>query len=900
MAKKNTPTPLVLVDGSSYLFRAFHALPPLINRHGEPTGAMHGVLNMLDKLRRDYNPEQMVVVFDDKGKTFRNDLYADYKATRPPMPEDLRSQIEPLLEIIKAQGYPILIEPNVEADDVIGTLATQYEGEVIISTGDKDMAQLVNERVSLINTMSKTFHDIEGVKEKYGVAPEQIRDYLALMGDTSDNIPGVPKVGPKTAAKWLAQYETLDNVMAHADEFKGKVGEYLRESLHFLPLSYQLVTIICDLDIDCSKEALTLREQDTKALIALYERYGFNSRLRQLGDSPEADDSVNAVLVSDKHYETILTEEVLTQWVKALASAECFALAVQVNQADYIKAEIVGLSFCIEAGKSAYLPLGHDGEDEPEQLNRDECLAVLKPILEDSKILKIGHNFKYDRSVLLNYDIHLQGLAFDTMLEAYVLNSVASKHDKDSLSEYYLNHKAIALTDIAGKGRKQLSFNKIPLDKAATYAAEMADISLRLHNHLWPALSDIERLKSLYEEVELPFVSVLSDIERNGVLLDSDMLKNQSAELAAEMKLVEEQCFELAGEKFSLNSPKKLQEILYEKLQLPILKKTPKGQPSTSEEVLSELAKDYPLPALILRFRSMSKLKSTYTDKLPLLVNEKTQRLHTTYHQAVTATGRLSSSVPNLQNIPIRTAEGRRIRQAFIAPEGCQIMAADYSQIELRIMAHLSQDKGLLDAFSRGLDVHRATAAEVFAIPLEQVTDDQRRSAKAINFGLIYGMSAFGLAKQLGISRTEAAAYVKSYFDRYPGVQDYMDRTRAEAKEKGYVETLLGRRLYLPDINNRNVMRRKYAERTAINAPMQGTAADIIKKAMIDVDELLATKKEQAKIIMQVHDELVFEVKEESLQGLSAEIKQCMENAVKIDVPLIVDIGMGAHWDAAH
>ena len=900
MAKKNTPTPLVLVDGSSYLFRAFHALPPLINRHGEPTGAMHGVLNMLDKLRKDYHPEQMVVVFDAKGKTFRNDLYPDYKATRPPMPDDLRSQIEPLLEIIKAQGYPILIEPNVEADDVIGTLATQYEGDVIISTGDKDMAQLVNERVSLINTMSKTFHDVEGVKDKYGVAPEQIRDYLALMGDTSDNIPGVPKVGPKTAAKWLAQYKTLDNVMAHADDFKGKVGEYLRESLHFLPLSYELVTIVCDLDIDCSKEALALNEQDTKALVALYERYGFNSRLRQLGDLPDAEESVNAVVVSSKHYETILTQQSLDQWITALTAAKSFAVVTQVDQSDYINAKMVGLSFCIEAGKAAYLPLAHDAEDSPEQLDRDACLDLLKPLLEDPKKLKIGHNFKSDRSVLLNHGIHLQGLAYDTMLEAYVLNSVASKHDKDSLSEHYLHHKPIAYTDIAGKGRKQLSFNKIPLEKAATYAAEEADVSLRLHNYLWPALSDEALLKSLYEEVELPFISVISTIERNGVLLDSELLKAQSAELKAEMETVEAQCFELAGEKFSLNSPKKLQEILFEKLQLPILKKTPKGQPSTAEEVLSELAKEYPLPDLILRFRSMSKLKSTYTDKLPLLVNKMTHRVHTNYHQAITATGRLSSSAPNLQNIPIRTSQGRQIRQAFIASEGYQIMAADYSQIELRIMAHLSQDEGLLSAFAQGLDVHKATAAEVFGIAIEDVTDDQRRSAKAINFGLIYGMTAFGLAKQLGISRTNAAAYVKSYFNRYPGVEAYMENTRVAAKEQGFVETLFGRRLYLPDINNRNVMRRKYAERTAINAPMQGTAADIIKKAMVNVDQLLLKHSADAQMIMQVHDELVFEIKTDVLEVLSAEIKQCMEDAAQIDVPLVVDMGMGEHWDAAH
>ncbi|MCK5725336.1 MAG: DNA polymerase I [Thiotrichaceae bacterium] len=900
MAKKNTTTPLVLVDGSSYLFRAFHALPPLVNRHGEPTGAIHGVLNMLDKLRRDFNPELMVVVFDAKGKTFRNDLYPEYKGTRPPMPEDLRSQIEPLLEIIKAQGYPILIEPNVEADDVIGSLSTQYQGEVVISTGDKDMAQLVNERVSLINTMSKTFHDIDGVKDKYGVAPEQIRDYLTLMGDTSDNIPGVPKVGPKTAVKWLAHYGTLENVMENADEFKGKVGEYLRESLHFLPLSYQLVTIICDLELDCSDEALSLKEQDSKALVALYERYGFNSRLQQLGDIPEARESVAAVVVSSKYYEIIHTQTVLNQWLKDLTEAELFSFAIETTHQDYIDAEIVGLSFCIEAGKSAYLPLAHDYEDAPKQLDRDECLQRLKPILEDSQQYKVGHNLKYTRSVLLNYNIALQGVAQDTMLQSYVLNSVASKHDIQSLSDRYLNHKATALTDIAGKGRKQLDFNQIPVEKAATYASEQADISLRLHHYFWSALSADVHLKSLYETIELPLMAVLSNIERHGVLLNSGALQDQSVELAAEMKAVETECYALAGEKFTLNSPKQLQVILYDKLQIPIVKKTPKGQPSTSEEVLSELAKEYPLPDLILRFRSMSKLKSTYTDKLPLLVNKKTQRIHTNYHQAVTATGRLSSSSPNLQNIPIRTSEGRRIRRAFVAMPYYQIMAADYSQIELRIMAHLSQDAGLLEAFSKGLDVHKTTAAEVFSVDIDEVTDNQRRSAKAINFGLIYGMTAFGLAKQIGSTRTEAAAYVKSYFNRYPGVKDYMDNTRAKAKEQGFVETLFGRRLYLPDINNRNVMRRKYAERTAINAPMQGTAADIIKKAMVNVDALLAEKATDTRMIMQVHDELVFELPRENIKDLSLEIKHCMENSAELDVPLIVDVGIGEHWDAAH
>ena len=902
MSDKNTTKPLVLVDGSSYLFRAFHALPPLINAHGEPTGAMHGVLNMLDKLRKDYDPEHMAVIFDAKGKTFRNDLYPEYKATRPPMPDDLRIQIDPLLEIIKAMGYPLIIEPYVEADDVIGTMSKRYEGKVIISTGDKDMAQLVDEDISLINTMSNTFHDIEGVKEKYGVPPNRIRDYLALMGDKVDNIPGVPKVGPKTAVKWLAQYDTLENIMLHADEFKGKVGEYLRESLEFLPLSYELVTIKCDLDIDCSPENLSFNPFDTERLANLYERYGFRSRLAKLGQTRSNGEALQSTAgkTITVDYQTILTQQHLDQWIKELESAELFAFDTETTSLNYMDASIVGVSFCIEAGRAAYLPLAHDYLGVPEQLDRDNILQQLKPLLENPDLKKVGQNLKYDRSVLLNHDIELQGIAHDTMLESYILNSTASRHDMDTLCERYLEHKPTSFTDIAGKGKKQLTFNQIDLEQATPYAAEDADMTLRLHQHFWPQLKSMPILAKLYQEIEVPLLKVLSSIERNGVHVDAELLAIQSKELEATMKKIEADCYHLAGEEFTLNSPLQLQKILFEKLEIPVIRKTPKGQPSTAEDVLTELSHEYPLPRLILTYRSMSKLKSTYTDKLPKLINEKSKRIHTSYHQAVTATGRLSSTDPNLQNIPIRTQEGRRIRQAFIPEPGYKILAADYSQIELRIMAHLSADKGLLKAFAQGQDIHTTTAAEVFETPLDEVTTDQRRNAKAINFGLIYGMSPFGLAKQLNISRSEAKDYVDLYFARYPGVQQYMDHTREQAKEQGFVETLFGRRLYLPDIKSRNPQRRKYAERTAINAPMQGTAADIIKKAMISVNNYLLESNVDATMIMQVHDELVFEIRKEILQNFSLDIKQHMESAATLDVPLIVEIGHGNNWDEAH
>jgi DNA polymerase-1 len=904
----NSSKPLILVDGSSYLFRAFHALPPLINSHGEPTGAIHGVLNMLDRLRKDYQPEHMVVIFDAKGKTFRHRLYSEYKSNRPPMPDDLRSQIEPLLDIIRAQGYPLLIEDDVEADDVIGTLATHFKGSVLISTGDKDMAQLVNERVHLINTMSNEYLDIEGIKKKFGVMPERIRDYLTLMGDKSDNIPGINKVGPKTAVKWLNQYESLENIMQHAEEFKGKIGEYLREALAHLPLSYQLVTIDCDLDINCDAEVLGFCKQDDQRLLELYQRYGFRTRLKALqkhalaAENGNEVDSLTAKQLAKPVYETILTQSALDEWIQALKRANLFAFDTETTSLNYIDAEIVGVSFCIKVGKAAYLPLAHDYPDAPQQLNREHVLAQLKPLLEDPSCYKVGQNLKYDRSVLRNHGIRLHGIQHDTMLQSYILNSTANRHDMNTLCEKYLDHHTIHFEDIAGKGKKQLTFNQITLEEAAPYAAEDADMTLRLHHHFWPQLQALSKQKALYENVEIPCVSILSNIECNGVHIDAEMLQQQSVELKQAMQAIQTQVYSSAGEEFNLSSPKQLQVILFdeEKLGLPILKKTPKGAPSTAEDVLSELANEYEIPRLILQYRSMSKLKSTYTDKLPKMLNAKTQQLHTSYHQAVTATGRLSSSDPNLQNIPVRNAAGRRIRQAFIAPEGYTLLAADYSQIELRIMAHLSQDEGLLNAFAAEQDIHQTTAAEIFEIELDQVDSDQRRAAKAVNFGLIYGMSAFGLAKQLGIKRGVAQAYIDRYFNRYPRVLDYMQQTRESAKSAGYVETLLGRRLYLPDINARNAIRRQYAERTAINAPMQGTAADIIKKAMINVDNWLQTEQLKSRMIMQVHDELVFEIADNELALAEPAIAKLMSSALTLDVPLLVDIGTGKNWDEAH
>lgn len=927
MSDKNTSNPpLVLVDGSSYLFRAFYALPSsLTSPDGMQTNAIHGVLNMLDKLRKDYQPEHMVVIFDAKGKTFRNDMFPDYKATRPPMPDELRDQIEPLYEIIEAQGYPMIIMPGVEADDVIGTLSVLHPDKTLISTGDKDMAQLVNERVHLINTMSNSYHDIEGVIEKYGVRPERIRDYLALMGDKVDNIPGVPKVGPKTAVKWLAEYDSLQEIIANADKFKGKIGENLRASLDFLPLSYELVTIKCDLDVDCSPEFIKFNKQDTNKLAELYQKYGFRTRLSKLqseSDTPhdiskptatdsEADIAIPDVEeIKDVDYQTILTDEQLDDWIKQLKNAKLFAFDTETTSLAYMDAQLVGMSFCINAGAAAYLPLAHDYVGAPKQLNFDETLAKLKPLLEDPTSLKVGQNLKYDRSVLLNHNIELKGITHDTMLESYILDSVSNRHDMDTLCEKHLNHTNVAFKDIAGTGKKQLTFNQIDLYEneetdfkgASFYAAEDADMTMRLHNFFWPQLKPRKRQEKLYREVEMQLLKVLSNIERTGVLVDADMLTQQSQELSQRMSKLEKKIFDKAGCEFNLGSPKQIQEVFFseDKLNLPIISKTKKGQPSTGVEVLEKLAEEHDVPRWLLEHRGLSKLKSTYTDKLPQEINDNTGRVHTSYHQAVAATGRLSSTTPNLQNIPIRTAEGRRIRQAFIAPEGFKILAADYSQIELRIMAHLSSDKGLLTAFSEGKDIHRATAAEIFEVALDQVDTNQRRAAKAVNFGLIYGMSAFGLAKQLKVSRTEAGEYVKRYFMRYPGVKDYMEDTREKAKEDGFVETLFGRKLYLPNINARNGMLRQHAERTAINAPMQGTAADIIKLSMISVSDWLREKTTQTRMIMQVHDELVFEVAVDEIDQVEKIIIDRMVNAAQLDVPLIVDTGVGINWDEAH
>ncbi len=928
----DTSKPLVLVDGSSYLFRAFHALPPLTNSHGEPTGAMHGVLNMLDKLRKDYAPEHMAVVFDAPGKTFRDDLYSEYKAHRPPMPSELASQIEPLLAIIRAQGYPLLIIPDVEADDVIGTLAREYVGRVIISTGDKDMAQLVDERVHLINTMSNTYSDPAGVVERFGVAPDRIRDYLALIGDSVDNVPGVAKVGPKTAVKWLQEYGSLANIMQQAHEFKGKIGDNLRAALAHLPLSYELVTIKCDVELDCRPEAFAFKPTDVAQLRELYTRYEFRTRLAALpalaepvtatvvatsvademaafDDAFPNDVTVAAVVaaddppapVSDKaDYQTILTQQALETWLQRLQEAGEFAFDTETTSLNYMDAEIVGVSFALKAGEAAYVPMAHDYLGAPAQLEREATLALLKPILEDTKLRKIGQNLKYDRTVLLNHGIELRGIAHDTMLESYVLNSTANRHDMDTLAAKHLDYTTVKFEDIAGKGKNQLTFNQVPLDQAAPYAAEDADITLRLHQCFWPQLQALPAQQQLYQAVEVPLVAVLSTMERNGVKVDTAMLKQQSQVLDQQMEEVMQKAYDVAGQRFNLGSPKQILDI-FQQLKLPLSRKTAKGQHSTAVDVLEDLAtQGYELPSLILEHRSLSKLKSTYTDKLPKQVNERSGRVHTSYQQAVASTGRLSSTEPNLQNIPVRTEAGRRIRQAFIAEQGCKILAADYSQIELRIMAHLSADQGLLEAFAHNQDVHRATASEVFGVSLSQVTQEQRRAAKAINFGLIYGMSAFGLAKQIGVDRREAQAYVDRYFAHYPGVKQYMDNTREQARKQEYVETLFGRRLFLPDINARNAANRQYAERTAINAPMQGTAADIIKKAMIAVDTWLRESNLQTRMIMQVHDELVFEVPKDEIDTVKTNVIDLMVNAATLAVPLLVEAGVGDNWDQAH
>ncbi len=899
---KTAKQKLILVDGSSYLFRAYHAMKDFSNSKGEPTGAIYGVINMLKRLQQDYPDDPIAVIFDAKGKTFRNDLYPEYKANRPPMQDELRVQIEPIHEIVRAMGFPLLCVSGVEADDVIGTLARQASElglDTVISTGDKDMAQLVDKHVSLINTMTETSMDRQGVIDKFGVPPESIIDYLTLIGDTVDNVPGVPKVGPKTAVKWLAEYKTLENIMAHADEFKGKVGEYLRETLPQLPLSKELVTIKCDVDLELTPDQIKMNEVDSEILREHFSRFEFRTWLAQILANEQGEAAATHSEVK-KDYQTIFELAELDNWLNRLNKAEVFAFDLETTSLNYMQAEIVGLSFSDETGKAAYVPVAHDYEGVPAQLDRDQVLAKFKSIIEDPKQLKLGQNLKYDMSVLANYDIQLQGIAYDTMLESYVLDSTASRHDMDTLALKHLDHKTIHYEDVAGKGAKQIGFEQVTIDVASEYAAEDADVTLQLHETLWPQLQQHESLVKVFKEIELPLIPVLSRMERIGVLIDKEKLLTQSEQISERLIELEKQAYAEAGEEFNLGSPKQIQAILFDKLGLPVISKTPKGQPSTAEAVLQELAEDYALPKLILETRGLSKLKSTYTDKLPEMIDANTGRVHTSYHQAVAATGRLSSSEPNLQNIPIRSEEGRRIRKAFIAEAGYKVVAADYSQIELRIMAHLSGDEGLLKAFAAGEDIHRATAAEVFAQDNEQVTNEQRRSAKAINFGLIYGMSAFGLAKQLGVGRHEAQSYIDLYFSRYPGVKDYMDKTREQARQQGYVETVFGRRLYLHEINASNAMRRQYAERTAINAPMQGTAADIIKFAMINLDKIIYEQELDIKMIMQVHDELVFEIKTDILDNSINMIREQMIKAASLSVPLIVDIGVGNDWDQAH
>ncbi len=894
--------PLILVDGSSYLFRAFHALPPLTTSDGRPTGAVKGVIGMLRKLCADHPDSTVAVIFDPPGDTFRNELYADYKANRPEMPEDLRVQIQPIHDLIEAMGLPLIVEPGVEADDVIGTLARAAEArgeKVLISTGDKDMAQLVSERITLVNTMTDTVLDAPAVAEKFGVSPELIIDLLALAGDTVDNIPGVEKVGPKTAAKWLNEHGDLDALMAAADTVKGKLGENLRSALDQLPLYRELATIRCDVELDFEPADLAVREPDQERLLGLYRELEFKGWISEASDALEAD-GIDDAAAPERDYATVLSQQDFDAWVEALRAAGRFAFDTETTSLDYMRAELVGVSFAVSPGSAAYVPFGHRYVGAPEQLDREQVLAALKPLLEDPKVEKIGQNLKYDMSVLAQAGIHLAGARFDTMLESYVLDSVGTRHNMDDMALKFLGRTTTSFSDVAGKGAKQLTFDQVGLDQAGPYAAEDADVALQLHGLLWPRLEAEPSLQRVFEEIEMPLVPILSRIERNGTLVDAALLQQQSGELARRMEELEARAHEEAGRKFNLGSTRQLQEILYAELGLPVIRKTPGGAPSTAEPVLAELAHDYALPRIIMDYRSLAKLKSTYTDTLPRQINPDTGRIHTSYHQAVTATGRLSSSEPNLQNIPIRSAEGRRIRQAFVAPEGRVLLAADYSQIELRIMAHLSADEGLLAAFEAGLDVHRATAAEVFGVELDAVSDEQRRNAKAINFGLIYGMSAFGLARQLGLPRGEAQDYIDRYFERYPGVRDYMDRTRSQAREQGYVETLFGRRLYLPEIRVQNQQRRQAAERTAINAPMQGSAADIIKRAMIEVDRWLQEAAPDALMIMQVHDELVFEVAKDAADKLAEAVTERMQAAAELAVPLLVEVGIGQSWDEAH
>ncbi len=919
---------LILVDGSSYLYRAFHALPPLSNSKGEPTGAVLGVLNMLNKMIKEESPDRIAVVFDAPGRTFRDDLFEQYKAHRAPMPDDLRSQVQPLLDAVAAMGLPLLRVSGVEADDVIGTLAKQGAEsgyDVLISTGDKDMAQLVGPRIGLINTMSNTRLDRAGVKAKFDVFPEQIVDYLALVGDSSDNIPGITGVGPKTAAKWLSQYQTLDELIAHAGDIGGKVGENLRNGLAILELSRKLATIDTALRLDIAAEGLTAGAPDLSRLRELYARLELRALLKTLDSILEPPVSAAAaaeVVVADsgatadaqavaaiavieapaaaRDYHKILSQDALDTWLAKLAAAPLMSFDTETDSLDYMQARIVGLSFAVVSGEAVYVSLGHDYLGAPHQLDREKVLAAFKPLLEDPARPKLGHHLKYDAHSLANYGIALKGQRYDSMLESYVLNSVATRHDMDAAAAKYLGIQTIQYEDVAGKGAKQITFNQVDVDRAAEYSAEDADVTLQLHLALWPQIEALPSLKRVYETIEQPLVQVLYRMERTGVLVDRELLRIQSSELAARMLELQTLAHVEAGGAFNVDSPKQLQEILFGKLGIPVIRKTPTGQPSTAEDVLEELAATYPLPKLILEYRGVAKLKSTYTDKLPEQINQATGRIHTSYHQAVAATGRLSSTDPNLQNIPIRTREGRRIRQAFVAPPGHSLVAADYSQIELRIMAHLSGDASLLQAFAEDRDVHQATAAEVFATPLDAVSADQRRAAKAINFGLMYGMSAFGLARQLGIGRGDAQKYMDLYFERYPGVRRYMEETRRQAREAGFVETVFGRRLYLPEIQSRNQALRQYAERSAINAPMQGTAADIIKRAMIEVDSWLQSSRIPARLIMQVHDELVLEVADDAVAALVEPLRAHMAQAATLAVPLKVDVGIGRNWDEAH
>lgn len=933
---KQLSQPLILVDGSSYLFRAYHSMSQtgFSNSAGQPTGAIYGVINMLRSLCKQYDSQRIVVIFDAKGKTFRNDIYSEYKANRPPMPDDLRSQIAPVHNIIRALGFPLYAIEGVEADDVIGTLsqmASEQGIETIISTGDKDMAQLVNPHVSLINTMTNQFLDIEGVKEKFGIPPELIIDYLGLMGDKVDNIPGVAGVGAKTALGLLQGIGSVDEIYQNLDKIADlpirgakKLADKMITHEADARLSYQLATIVLDVKLPFTLDDLHMQSPDKELLEVYYEEFEFktwlknlkagmaplpasdvqagaNNQKNQSGDDIGNDSSTTRESTIDQsQYQTILSKELLREWIEKLSNCEIFALDTETTSLNIIAAELVGISFATEPGVAAYLPLTHRYPGAPEQLDQAWVLEQLKPVLENENIGKIGQNIKYDRSIFKNVGIELQGVEFDTMLESYVSNSIGNRHDMNTLAKKFLDHECISFETIAGKGKKQLTFDQIDLDIAATYAAEDADVTLQLHHTLWPELEKQEGPKGIFKDIEMPLVAVLSEIEHRGVLIDSEFLRKKSHDFGLRIIELEKKAYELADQPFNLASPKQLQEILFEKMGLPVLKKTPKKQPSTAEEVLVQLALDYPLPKVIMEYRGLSKLKSTYTDKLPLAVQEKSGRVHTSYHQAVAATGRLSSSDPNLQNIPVKTSEGRSIREAFIAPDGYKILAADYSQIELRIMAHLSQDSGLLQAFSEGLDVHSATAAEVFDTELDSVTSEQRRHAKAVNFGLIYGMSRFGLAKQLNITNDEAAHYIDTYFTRYPDVGTYMETTKEKAKDLGYVETLFGRRLYLPEINASNGMRRQAAERTAINAPMQGSAADIIKIAMIDIHQWIKSEKPDCFMVMQVHDELVFEVAEDKVDEYQKVIEELMTNAVELSVPLIVDIGVGDNWEQAH